>query len=131
MKIKDFADRYSQAQNEAFLNGNFDLMEVLESDDIVYHVPPYPDLVGRAVHKQDIINARKGCANVKMEWQYLAGGGNICALAFKSSGRFIGEIPGHPMPVGENYFSVYMFLLRVSKDRVAEVWAYGSVTISD
>lgn len=131
MSVKEFAEKFIKAENEAIQRGNFAPLKALEDPNVIYHVPPLPDMVGHEAHKQDILDARRACSDIKLEWKYLTGRGNICALSHKSSGRFINEKPGLTTPVGKDYTANYLFVLRLNKARIAEVWAYGSITVSD
>ena len=46
MDIKEFAEKWMQADLQAFQEGNFDALEQLESPNIVIHMPPTPDING-------------------------------------------------------------------------------------
>ena len=131
MDIKEFAEKFIKAEDEAFQNGNFEPLSKLEDPNVVYHIPPLPDMVGHEAHKQDIVGSREAVSGLKQEWKYLTGEGNIFVLSYKSSGRVTGEKPGFPMPIGKNIASDYLFVLRVKDGKIVEVWAKGSMAISD
>jgi len=132
MNIKDFAEKFIKAEEEAFQKGNFDALAKLEDTNVVYHMgAPLGDLVGHEAHRHYITGARQTVSNLKQEFKYLAGDGNLFAFAYKSSGQITGEISGVPMPIGKKVSTDYLFVIRVNKGRVAEVWANGSTTISD
>jgi len=131
MSLKDFAEKFIKAEYEAFHKGNFNALEKLEDPNVVYHVSPLPDMVGHEAHKQDILGSKQAVSNLKQEWKYLTGEGNLFALSYKSGGRFIKEKPGFPTPIGKNLATDYLFVLRVKNGRIIEVWANGSTTISD
>ena len=113
------------------VNGNVDALEKLEDPQVVYHMPGGKDRVGHEAHKRDILILRPAISNLKMDMRYLAGEGNVFALSFRSSGRFISEIPTRPLPVGKNFLDDYLFLYRLNKNRISEVWINGNTTISD
>jgi predicted ester cyclase len=98
---------------------------------VVYHVPPLPDMLGHEAHKQDIMGSRKAISELKQEFKYLCGDGNVFVLAYKSSGRITGEKPGFPMPIGKKVALDYIFVYRVEKGKVREAWSNGTFTISD
>jgi predicted ester cyclase len=131
MNIKDFAEKYIKAEEEAFQKGNFDTLTKLEDPNVVYHIPPLPDMVGHEAHKQDIIGTRQAFSNLNQEFKYLAGDGNVFALAYKSGGRVTGEKPGFPVPIGKKISGDYLFIYRLEKGKVKEAWANGSFVISD
>jgi ketosteroid isomerase-like protein len=131
MNIKDFAEKCIQAEHQAFQRGDFSGLEALEAPDIIYHMGSKGSLVGHHAHKQDVLNWRKACPELKQDWKYLIGDGRVFALALKSTGRLIGEMPGYPLPAGKVYNGDYIFVFRVYTGRIAEVWANGSVLVSD
>ena len=55
MDIKEFAEKFIGAEDEAWIRGYFAPFEVLETSDVVYHMPaPYGDIAGFQGHKQFI-----------------------------------------------------------------------------
>jgi predicted ester cyclase len=131
MNIKEFAEKFIEAENQAFQQGNFDALEKLEDPNVVYHMGSLGDMVGHEAHKQDIIGTRQACSDVKQEWKYLTGEGNLFALSYKSNAKFIAEKPGLPIPVGKKIATDYLFLLRIKNNRIIEAWANGSINILD
>jgi len=132
MNTKDFAEKFLKAEDDAFQKGDFNALAKLEDPNVVYHMgAPLGNMVGHEAHKQDIIGTRQAISNLKQEWQYLTGDGNVFALSYKSSGRITGEKPGFPMPIGKTIATNYIFVLRVKSGKVAEVWANGNFAITD
>jgi len=132
MDIKEFAQKFIEAENEAFQNGNFDLLAELEDPNVVYHMGSLlGDMVGHEAHKQDILGTRQATSEHPMEWKFLVGEGNLFALSLKSHLKLISEIPGYPLPVGKKIATDVLFVLRVKKDKLIEAWANGSYTISE
>ena len=131
MNIEEFAQKFFEAENQAFQQGNFDALEKPEDPNVIYHVPPLPDMVGHEAHKQDIMGTRQAVSDLKQEWQYLTGEGNIFAISYKSGGQITGEKPGFPIPIGTKIATNYLFVFRVKDGRVIEVWANGNYTVSE
>jgi hypothetical protein len=132
MNIKDFAEKVIKAEEEAFQKGNFEPLKALEDPNVVYHMPlGLPDMVGHEAHKQQIIDARQLWSDIKQEWQYLTGEGNLLVFSFKSSFRITGTKPGYTFPVGKKGSSDEIIVCRVKKGRLVEGWAKGSFTFTD
>jgi predicted ester cyclase len=131
MDIKEFADKFIKAEEEAFQHGKFDSLAKLEDTNVIYHMGPMGDMVGHEAHKQDIVGTRQAVTGIKQEFKYLTGEGNLFALSYKSSCRFTGEKPGFPTPVGKKFATDYLFVLQVKNGKLVEAWANGSFTISD
>lgn len=131
MSIKEFAEKFIKAENDAFQNGNFDLLAELEDPNVVYHAPPpLQDIVGHEAHKKDILTARQAWSDIKQEWNYLTGEGNFFALAYKARYISSGNVPGFPA-AGKEITEDAMFILRLKNDRIVEGWAHINMTVLD
>ena len=128
MNIKDFAEKFTKAEDEAFNKGNVSALEVLYDSKVVYHHFGSSDLVGWQLVKQATIGLRMAFSNYWQEWKYLTGEGNLFALSFKSSGIFTGELPGYPPPSGKEVKVDALRLFRMKNSKIVEVWANGTVT---
>lgn len=127
MDIKEFAQKYIQAQTDAWQKGDFKLLETLEDPNIVW----YGREGGLEGHKQFFVMARESLAIIKMEWEYLVGEGNLFALSLKMTAKILKEFPGSKRPVGKTVSNDEMFLLRLKNGKVVEVWGNASQTILD
>jgi predicted ester cyclase len=127
MDIKEFAEEFIKAEKEAFQNFNFEPLKAIEDPNVVYHLYPPPDLIGHEAHKQQIMQAHKYLADLKQEFEYLTGSGDLFAYAYK--GRYIsaGKLPGWP-PAGGEATNDSLFLVRRKNDKVVEVWSNGHIT---
>ena len=132
MSIEEFAEKLIRAMNEAWDNGNFDLLEKLEDPDVVYHLSSGQDGTGGFEgHKQFLTVTRQATSDRKIEWKYITGEGNLFALSYKSSSKVTGEIPGFPLPVGKRISGDTLFLFRLKDGRIVEAWEKGSTTVLD
>jgi hypothetical protein len=134
MDIKEFAEKFIKAENDAFQRGDFTTLAKLEDPNVVYHMYHLGrDIIGHEAHKQDIIDSQQGVSFNKMEFQYLTGEGSVFALSLKTNARITGENPRSPtpMPVGKNASGSYLAIFRVKNGRIVESWANGSRTVAD
>jgi hypothetical protein len=115
MDIREFAEQYIAAQNEAWKNGNYSLLEKLEDPAVVF--------------QQFFIQARQSISHQTLKWEYLVGEGNLFALAYKSTFTVIQEMPGIPIPVGTQASADAMFVLRLQNGKVIEAWENSSTTV--
>ena len=97
MSIKDFADKFIKAENEAFQRGKFGALKALEDPNVVYHMSTFGDLVGHEAHKQNIMSWPQWFSDIKQEWHYLVGEGNLFALSYKARYISKGNIPNNPI----------------------------------
>lgn len=121
MDLKEFADKYMEAMVEAFQNNNFSALAEIEDVDVIYHTP---SLVGHEAHKQSIIESHQYISDIKQEWEYLAGDGNLFALAYKARYISRGKVPGWPSE-GEEAGRDAIFLYRLENGKIVEVWQNG------
>ena len=63
-------------------------------------------------------------SNLKQNWKYLSGEGNLFALAYESSAIVKANETNPAISVSNNY----LFVVRLSNGKVAEVWMNGSMT---
>lgn len=132
MNIKEFAENYIKAEEEAFQKGNFEPLKALEDPNMVVHMPQgYPDMVGHETHKQQITDSRQIHSFDKQEWQYLTGEGKLFVLSYKGSFRVTGEKPGYIIPIGKKVLDNALIVGRVKKGRVIEGWANMNLTVID
>ena len=131
MNIKEVAGKYIIAEYDAFQKGDFSKLAKIEDANVVYHITPVPDTVGHEAHKQFIIDMRQLITDLKFEFKYITGEGSLFALAFKSNYKVIGEKPGYVLPVGKIITEDFLFVCRLEKGKVREVWANGSFTFTD
>jgi hypothetical protein len=134
MDVKEFAEKFIKAEDEAFQNGNFAPLAKLEDPNVVYHMCHLGrDIIGREAHKQDIIDSQQGTSFDKLEFQYLTGEGNLFALSLKTDARITGENTRSPIPrpVGRKMSGDYLFIGRLEKGKIVEGWGNGHSAISD
>jgi hypothetical protein len=126
MNIKDFAEKFIKAEDEAFQKGNFEPLKALEDPNVVYHIYPLPDFVGYETHKQSIMSWPQACSDLKQEWKYLTGERNLFALAYKARYISTGNLPNWP-PAGKEATNDSIFLYRLKHGKVVEVWSNGHI----
>ena len=125
MNIKDFAGKLIKAEEEAFQKGNFEPLKAIEDPNVVYHMGSFGDLVGHEGHKQNIMDGRQAFSDIKQEWKYLTGEGNLFALSLKEVIFFKGNIPGMPS-AGQEAVNNALFLIRLKHGKIVEAWSIGS-----
>jgi len=120
-----FAEKFMTAEHNAWETGNLDVLETLESPDVIYHLPGI-DLTGWDAHRDYILQARPNVQDLKQEWKYLSGGGDTFALSYDATAT---EIATETTPA-RKASSSYVFAFRMKDGRIAEVWANGTTTYS-
>ena len=130
MDIKEFAEKWMQADKQAFQEGNFDFLEQLESPNTVFHMAPIPDVIGFEGHKEYILNARESVSDLKQKFEYITGDGNVCAISFKETFTAKVDNPMLQMSAGSTVNIDALFVLRCENDKLAEVWMKSNIVSS-
>ena len=131
MEIKEFVEKFIKAEDEAWQNGNFDMLEALEDPNVVYHMKyTGQDLVGWEAHRQNIMDSRKVASQLHQEWEYLTGDGNVFALSYKASSKAATDMPEMSISSGATINVDLLFVFHLVNDKIFEAWAHGNVTIN-
>ena len=129
MTVREIAEKFIHAENTAWLEGNIDALDSIDAPDVVYHLmPPAADVVGRDMHKQLIASERKAFSNIKLEWKYLTGEGNIFVVFYNQRMMFTGQASHRQPPTGKRATRSEMCVCRLNKGKIAEAWFAGSST---
>jgi hypothetical protein len=128
MDIKEIAEKFIEAEHQA-IHGNFEVLEQIESPDIVIHMPPAPDFKGFEAHKQYIVTGRESATGIQQEWGYITGDGNVGVLSLKQKVTLTADNPFFKIPAGSTVNSDSFFVLRQENDRIAEIWIQSNYTI--
>lgn len=127
MDIKEFTQKFMEAEFEAWLKGNFESLEQTESPDMTLHMPPIPDLKGFEGHKQYIMTACESIKDLTLEGDYVTGDGNVAVISFKMTYTLTAENPVYKIPAGTTVDGDGFLVLRRENDRVAEIWIKSSM----
>jgi ketosteroid isomerase-like protein len=120
---REFAEKYIAAEHASWSKGNLADLEALEDPAVIYHMPGV-EMKGWKAHADYITQGRPTVSNLKQNWKYLSGEGNFFALAYDSSAIVKANETNPAMSVSNNY----LFVVRLSNGKVAEVWMNGSMT---
>ena len=129
MKIKEIASKYIWAQKEAWLNGNLDAFDEIETPDVIFHDLSRKPTIGIDEHKQHVADFRKAFANLKTEPEYLGGEGHYFGFTAKCHMRLTAQLPGMP-PSGKEVSGTLLYFCRTEKDKVVEVWGTGNIKVT-
>jgi hypothetical protein len=130
MDIKEFAEKWMKADEQANLEGNFDAIEKLASPDLRFHLLSGPSFTGFETYKQHIMKNRESNSPVKAERQYITGDGNVFVMSFKSTTISKVSNPRVQIPAGATVNTDAMFAFRIENRKVAELWIKVSATTS-
>lgn len=124
--LEEFAEKYINAEDKAWEQGDTSDLEKLEDPNIVYHMHNLGfDLEGWDAHERIILDTRGMMSDLQQDWKYLTGEGNHFAMAYTSHSTMPGEEPDITLDVTNSS----LFLFRIDKGRVVEVWVNGSTTM--
>lgn len=130
MSIKEFAEKFIRAEEEAFQKADFRALEELEDSKMIFHMFAInQELAGFDAHKQYILGMKQAVPGIRPDWQYITAEGDLFVLLLKMRGaKFTGQVPGWPPPSGKEIIVSSLWLFRINKGRIVEGWSNGSVT---
>lgn len=79
--------------NEAWNNKNLDVLDGLYAPNLVYHIPPYPDVVGLDSYKAFIQGNHSGYPDLKLTIRDIIVEGNLGAMMWTYEGTHTGDSP--------------------------------------
>jgi len=118
-----FADRFIKAENKAWSTGDVTDLKALESDDVVYHLPGM-DLKGWKAHEDYIQQGRAMVSDLKQNWKYLSGEGNLFVLSYESSALIPANATTPAVSISANYLCAF----RTNGEKIVEAWMNGSMS---
>lgn len=112
--------------NEAWNNKDLSVIDGLYVPEFVYHVPPYPDIVGVDAYKEFIAANHNGYPNLNLTIRGIIIEGNMGAMTWTFEGTHSGEtlllgIPGTGKDVVFTGCAVFHFN---EEGKTVETWNY-------
>jgi len=125
MTSEDEKTKARRVINEVFNKGNVNALDEIVAPDIVYHVPPGPDIEGLAAYKQHMSDLRKALSGFQFELHELIVDGDIDAGRWTIRGTHTGQLPGPPIPpTGKQVTMTGLYMTRVVNGKGVEQWNY-------
>lgn len=114
-----------QVIDEAWNKGNLDILDNLYDANMVYHAPPFPDIVGLEAYKQFIKDNRTSYPDLVFTIQELIVEGNTGAMLWTYTGTQEGGSPvlGIP-PTGKHVIFKGCTFFHNVDGKTVEVWSY-------
>ena len=116
--IKQFAEKYIQAQKNAWEKGDFKGLEALEDPDVAMQNINGSVTVGLENHKKFIQMSRMSLGEIHQEWKYLMGEGNMFCLSYK----WTIKSPANTLIING------MMVGRVKNGKLIEEWGASNTT---
>ena len=109
INLESFAQKFIEAEDQAWRQGEFEALQAIEDPSIVYHGLGIDNF---EAHKQYIINARNSNTDIHQEWEYVAGDGSLFALSYRAE-----------VTAAEQTNTVTaLMLFRIGNGRITDVW---------
>jgi predicted ester cyclase len=117
-----------RALEDMFNKGDFDGLDDFTAPDIVYHMPPSPDMKGLDAYKKYMGGVRKAFSDYRLTiLQYRMDADGDAAL-FTIEGTHTGQLPGAPIPpTGRKVTWTGMMMTRIVNGKAVEQWNYADI----
>ncbi len=110
---------------EVWNTGNLDLLDDIFSADVVYHLPPFPDMNLEALG-QFIAGFRKAFPDFHVTIEEDIAASNTSAHRWTWRGTFTGESPVLPAPpTGKQATGLGCHIVHWADGKAVETWHYG------
>ena len=110
----------------AWTTGNLDLLDEAYAADIVYHMPPFPDLVGTAAQKQFMAMFRTAFPDFQVTIDEDIVEGNRSTHRWHCQATYRGQSPMLPVPpTGKQTTATGSLIMHWKDGRVTEAWHFG------
>ena len=127
MDTKEFAEKFIKAEEEAW-KGNVKALEEIDDPNVVFHLPPMPDIVGVEGHKKYILTGRQGASDIRFEFLDFVGENNMIALRFTERYKHTGALPFPPVPpTGKEISFSGAMIFHLKNGKIIEGWMYADV----
>jgi len=125
MSPEDQKAKVRRITDEAFNKGNMNAFDEVMAPDIVYHIPPRPDIKGAQAYKQYMGDLRKALSGFQFTIHELITDGDMDAGRWTIRGTHTGQLPGSPVPpTGKQVTMTGLYLSRSVNGRLVEQWNY-------
>ena len=111
---------------EAWNTGNLDMLDEVFAANLVYHVPPFPDMIGLEAHKHFIADSRRSYPDFHLTLDEIVVQGNTTATRWTWRGTFAGPSSSIPIPpTGKSGTALGCHITHWVDGKVAETWHIG------
>lgn len=112
--------------DEAWNNKNLEVLDKIYAPDFVYHIPPYPDLVGLDAYKAYIEGNHAAYPDLKLTIRDIIVEGNAGAMTWTYEGTQTGDSPTLGIPATGKHvvFSGCAFFRVNDEGKTTETWNY-------
>jgi steroid delta-isomerase-like uncharacterized protein len=111
---------------EAWNTGDLGQLDEVFAADSVYHVPPFPDLIGLEAHKQFITDARQAYPDFHLRLEEVIDAGERTAMRWTWQGTFSAPTAAIPVPpTGKHAIGPGCHIIHWANGKVAETWHIG------
>jgi steroid delta-isomerase-like uncharacterized protein len=110
---------------EAWNNGNVDILDEYYADDMIYHIPPFPDVVGLEAYKKFILDNRSSYPDIKLTVEEIIVEGNSGSMLWTYEGT---QTAGSPVlgihPTGKHVVFKGCAFFHLREGKSVETWNY-------
>jgi steroid delta-isomerase-like uncharacterized protein len=125
VSVEEIKANLQKEIGEAWNKGNVDVLDELYASDMVYHIPPYPDVVGLEAYKKFILGNRSSYPDIMLTIQEVIVEGNSGSMLWTYEGTQEGGSPvfGIP-PTGEHVIFKGCAFFHTQDGKTVETWNY-------
>ena len=120
---EDIKSKFLRVVDDAWNQGNLEVLDDLHTQDFILHHPPFDDRLGLDAHKQSIVNVRAGFPDFHLTIHKLVFEEGILALRWTWKGTHSSNYPEVPIPpTGKQVMVSGSHFLLVEDGKLTEGW---------
>lgn len=125
MTMEELRAKVPVVCDEALNKGNLDALGEINWPDVVWHMPPAPDVNGLEPYKQAMAKLRAALSGFHYTVESLIIEGNMSAMKWRMQGTHTGQLPSTPIPpTGREVTLEGVMLSRMLDGKAVEHWIY-------
>jgi ketosteroid isomerase-like protein len=122
--VSSSKQKMAQKSYEAWNTGNVDLLDEVCAPNLVYHLPPFPDM-DLAGLKEYVTGLRLGFPDFKVWEDEFIDGGETTVTRYTNTATFTGETPAMPFPpTGASSTTTGAVVAAWRGGKMVEVWHF-------
>jgi predicted ester cyclase len=123
MSTEELKAKITRAMEEVYNRGNLNVVDETAAANLVFHNPPFPDVVGREAYKQYIGGVRAAFSGLHITFDEVIGEGNTTVARWTLRGTHTGQSPSLPFPpTGKQVTITGCIMTHWAEGRLVEHW---------
>ncbi|MFN8475980.1 MAG: ester cyclase [Anaerolineae bacterium] len=110
---------------KAWKEGDVGGLDLIYAPNVIYHRPPFPDVMGLEAFKQHILDDRASFPDLHIELEEPIVGAQDAAARWTMTIKHLENWPTATMPTDKPLIVTGVMMIHAENGRIVEMWEYG------